>query len=70
VTVDPDLYVAFGVSGAVQHIGGIGTPEHIISVNTDRHCPMMALADLAIVADANGVVEELVARLDRSRSDA
>jgi electron transfer flavoprotein alpha subunit len=70
VTVDPDLYMAFGVSGAVQHIGGIGTPEHIISVNTDRHCPMMALADLAIVADANGVVEELVARLDRSRSDA
>jgi electron transfer flavoprotein alpha subunit len=68
VTVAPDLYMAFGVSGAVQHTGGIGTPEHIIAVNTDRHCPMMALADLAIVADANAVVEELVARLDgRSR---
>jgi electron transfer flavoprotein alpha subunit len=65
VTVNPRLYMAFGVSGAVQHTGGIGTPEHIISVNTDRHCPMMALADLAIVADANAVVEELIARLDR-----
>jgi len=66
--IDPDLYLAFGISGAVQHTAGLGQPEHIVSVNTDPHCPMMQLADLAIVSDANLVVEELRARLvDRNR---
>ena len=59
VVVDPRLYVAFGISGAVQHTSGLGQPDHIISVNTDAHCPMMQLADLAIVADANAVLDEL-----------
>jgi electron transfer flavoprotein alpha subunit len=59
VVVDPELYVAFGISGAVQHTAGLGTPAHIVSVNTDPHCPMMQMADLAIVADANDVLDEL-----------
>lgn len=59
VVVDPRLYLAFGVSGAVQHTSGLGQPEHVVSVNTDAHCPMMQLADLAIVADANETLEEL-----------
>lgn len=63
VVVDPELYVAFGISGAVQHTAGLGTPEHVISVNTDPHCPMMQMADLAIVADANAVLDELAQRL-------
>ena len=49
VVVDPQLYLAFGISGAVQHTSGLGDPAHIISVNTDPHCPMMQLADLAVV---------------------
>lgn len=61
VVVDPDLYVSFGVSGAVQHTSGLGQPEHIISVNTDAHCPMMQMSDLAIVSDANVVLRELAA---------
>jgi electron transfer flavoprotein alpha subunit len=63
VVVDPELYVALGISGAVQHTAGLGTPAHIVSVNTDPHCPMMQMADLAIVADANAVLDELEARL-------
>ena len=63
VVVDPDLYLAFGVSGAVQHTSGLGSPAHIISVNTDQHCPMMQLADLAIVADANETLAALDALL-------
>ena len=61
--VDPQLYVAFGISGAVQHTSGLGQPAHIISVNTDPHCPMMQLADLAVVADANAVLDHLIAQL-------
>jgi electron transfer flavoprotein alpha subunit len=63
VVVDPELYVAFGISGAVQHTSGLGDPAHIISVNTDAHCPMMQMADLAVVADANDVLDELLALL-------
>ena len=59
----PELYLAFGVSGAVQHTSGLGDPDHIVSVNTDGHCPMMQLADLAIVADANETLDELVRQL-------
>lgn len=64
VVVDPQLYIAFGISGAVQHTSGLGQPDHIISINTDPHCPMMQLADLAIVSDANVVITELLQRLD------
>jgi electron transfer flavoprotein alpha subunit len=63
VIVNPQLYVAFGISGAVQHTTGLGRPEHIISINTDPHCPMMQLADLAVVADANAVLDELLAAI-------
>ena len=59
VVVDPRLYLAFGISGAVQHTAGLGRPDHIISVNTEPHCPMMGLADLAVVADANATLDEL-----------
>ena len=68
VVVDPDLYIAFGVSGAVQHTSGLGNPDHIISVNTDGHCPMMQLADLAIVADANATLDHLAALLDAAQT--
>jgi electron transfer flavoprotein alpha subunit len=63
VVVDPRLYMAFGISGAVQHTSGLGQPDHVVSVNLDAHCPMMQLADLAIVSDANAVLEELAERL-------
>ncbi len=64
VAVDPDLYVALGVSGAAQHIGGIGTPRHVVSVNTDASSPMTAMADLGVVIDAQALLIELAGRLD------
>jgi len=63
VVVDPRLYMAFGISGAVQHTSGLGSPDHVISVNTEANCPMMGLADLAIVADANATLDALEAEL-------
>jgi electron transfer flavoprotein alpha subunit len=63
VAVSPELYVAFGISGAAQHVGGLGTPEHVVSVNTDPSCPMTLMADLGIVADASAVLAELAERL-------
>jgi electron transfer flavoprotein alpha subunit len=63
VVVAPELYVAFGVSGAVQHIGGLGDPRHVVSVNLDPACPMTMMADLGIVADAPAMLQELAKRL-------
>jgi electron transfer flavoprotein alpha subunit len=63
VMVDPQLYVALGISGAVQHVTGLGDPDHIVAVNTDASAPMMAMADLAIVTDARALLEELADRL-------
>ena len=64
VAVDPELYIAFGISGAVQHVSGLGEPDHIIAVNTDTSAPMMAMADLAIETDARALLDELARRLD------
>ena len=63
VSVNPELYIAFGISGAAQHIGGLGAPDHVVSVNTDPSCPMTAMADLGMVADAPAVLTELAKRL-------
>jgi electron transfer flavoprotein alpha subunit len=63
VSVSPELYLAFGISGAAQHVGGLGAPDHLVSVNTDPSCPMTAMADLGIVADAPAVLSELAKRL-------
>lgn len=63
VIVHPDLYLAFAISGATQHTTGLGDPAHIISVNLDPSCPMMAMADLAIVSDANAVIDALNTKL-------
>jgi len=63
VAVDPDLYVALGISGAIQHVTGLGAPRHVVAVNTDPSCPMMAMADLALVTDAPGLLQALARRL-------
>jgi electron transfer flavoprotein alpha subunit len=63
VTLDPELYVAFGISGASQHVGGIGDPARTVSVNLDASCPMTGLADLGLVSDATGLLIELAGRL-------
>ncbi len=62
--VNPRLYLAFAISGAVQHTSGLGHPDHIISVNLDASCPMMTMADLAIVCDAGELIDELATRLE------
>lgn len=63
VTIDPDLYIAFGISGASQHTGGLGAPSHIVSINTDPSCPMTAMADLGLVTDAGELLRVLAGRL-------
>jgi electron transfer flavoprotein alpha subunit len=63
VSVDPDLYVAIGISGAVQHLTGLGDPRHIVAANIDAGCPMMSRAELALVCDVGELLAALAARL-------
>ena len=70
VAVDPELYVAVGISGAVQHTAGLGHPDHVIVVNVDGSCPMMELADLALVCDGPTFLTHLRSQLELSRTSA
>jgi electron transfer flavoprotein alpha subunit len=61
VTVRPKLYIACGISGAVQHRAGMDQSAKIISINTDPHAPLNAIADYAITGDLTEVLPKMVA---------
>jgi electron transfer flavoprotein alpha subunit len=63
--VKPKVLFSFGISGAIQHTAAIGDAEFIIAVNKNPNAPMMKMADVAIVADANQVAIAMIKELKR-----
>jgi electron transfer flavoprotein alpha subunit len=67
--VAPELYLAFGISGASQHVAGIERARTVVAVNTDRAAPLIGRAQLAALADWLPVVEALIERLRARRGE-
>jgi electron transfer flavoprotein alpha subunit len=66
--VAPELYLAFGISGASQHMAGIERARTVVAVNQDRAAPLLARAQLAACADWQPVAEALIERLKARRA--
>ncbi len=66
--VNPDLYIAVGVSGAPQHISGMAGSRFILAINRDEEAPIMNIADVAIVGDAKQIVPLLIEEAKKVRA--
>ena len=64
-TVNPDLYIALGIDGAIQHIEGIKQAKHIISVNVNKHAPLASLSDIVVEGDADRFLDLLIRRISQ-----
>ncbi|MFP5501134.1 MAG: electron transfer flavoprotein subunit alpha/FixB family protein, partial [Candidatus Sericytochromatia bacterium] len=67
VMVKPKLYIAAGISGAVQHWVGMKEAGYIVAINTDAEAPIMKVADLAIVGDLFKVIPEMIKEIKAAK---
>jgi len=65
--IAPDVYIACGISGAIQHVVGCKAAKHIIAINSDEEAPIMSVADHAVIGDLHAIVPAISAEIRRRR---